>query len=253
MPVPNHTSSTPTHGEAQLIPVAERWFGSWRVAVGRRPLAPHEVSSVYDRSAKLWDLFLYLLGTRRAYFELFAHMRLAGMLGGSDGVLQVLDCGVGTAAMALALAEFVPSPMELTGIDLSPDMLVRARKALASRGLTAKLQCADIQSMRLPERSLDLVIAGHVLEHLGDPAQALRVIYDSLRPGGRLLIVTTRHSLFSLPIQIGFRTHRWRSSSLARAVRFAGFVDCEPVGGVGGPMFQQLSLVMLARKPLDAE
>lgn len=42
----------------------------------------------------------------------------------------------------------------------------------------------DVQSIPLAERSIDVVIANHLLEHIADDRLALREIYRILRPGG---------------------------------------------------------------------
>lgn len=46
----------------------------------------------------------------------------------------------------------------------------------------------DVQHMKLPNASIDVVLLSHVLEHIDDDMQALREIYRVLAPGGRLFL-----------------------------------------------------------------
>ena len=47
----------------------------------------------------------------------------------------------------------------------------------------------DVQSIPLAERSVDVVIANHLLEHIADDRRAMREIYRIMRPGGWGIII----------------------------------------------------------------
>ncbi|NRA29444.1 MAG: class I SAM-dependent methyltransferase [Parvularculaceae bacterium] len=230
-----------------------RWVGSWRVSIDRKPYAAQELAHLYNRSASGWDRLVALLGTCSAYQQIFQRLVGSGALVAQNGPLKVLDGGIGTAAMALALAQCWPGALDLTGVDLSTDMLSRAASLLAQQGISANLLRGDIASVELVPQSFDLAMIGHVIEHMADPSEALSSVLKSLRPGGRLVLVATRRSWLSLPVQLRYRTHRWASAETARMLRFAGFTDVAPLHGVGGAVFQGLSFAMTARKPLDTE
>jgi SAM-dependent methyltransferase len=54
---------------------------------------------------------------------------------------------------------------------------------------------ADLAALPFETASFDCITCGYVLEHLPDPRPGLAEIARILRPGGRLLLLTTEDSL----------------------------------------------------------
>lgn len=137
----------------------------------RRPAAV-----VYDRVAAVYDLYtapMEALGGRRARQRLF---------GSACG--RVLELGIGTG---LSLPSYPPGA-ELTGIDISPRMLARARRRAHRMGLKADLEVADIEQLPYPDASFDTVTAACVFCSVGDPVRGLREAARVVRPAGRVLL-----------------------------------------------------------------
>lgn len=97
---------------------------------------------------------------------------------------DVLDLGCGTGSLALLAAG---QGHRVTGVDLSPAMLERARVKLAGRD--ALLLTGDAAAPPVGERRFDVVLARHVLWTLPGPGRVLRRWRELLRPGGRLVLV----------------------------------------------------------------
>ncbi|GAA3793198.1 class I SAM-dependent methyltransferase [Streptomyces phyllanthi] len=97
---------------------------------------------------------------------------------------DVLDLGCGTGSLALLAAE---RGHRVTGVDLSPAMVDRARAKLAGRA--AVFLVGDAAAPPVGEERFDVVLVRHVLWALPDPARALRRWCGLLRPGGRLVLV----------------------------------------------------------------
>lgn len=117
-----------------------------------------------------------------------------------------LDIGCGTGLLAVAAGDLMPQP--LTGIDVSPRMLERARE----RSLYADLIEADIMDdVPVPDGCRALVVAGDVLPYFGDLRPVLARAAAWLRPGGRAVL-----SLERAPQ--GMEPSGWR---LGRAGRYA--------------------------------
>ena len=51
-----------------------------------------------------------------------------------------------------------------------------------------KTQRVDVTAMEFPDRSFDVVICNHVMEHVPDDAKAMREIYRVLKKGGRAVL-----------------------------------------------------------------
>ncbi|MFF4751202.1 class I SAM-dependent methyltransferase [Streptomyces sp. NPDC002514] len=92
---------------------------------------------------------------------------------------DVLDLGCGTGSLALLAAE---QGHRVTGVDLSPAMVERARAKTAGRDVAFLL--GDAAAPPVGERRFDAVLVRHLLWTLPEPARALRHWAGLLRPGG---------------------------------------------------------------------
>ena len=99
---------------------------------------------------------------------------------------QVLDVGCGTGVLTILLAEL---GHRVTGIDLAPQMLDRARQKARDAGLTVQLRMENAAEIGDPDGSYDLVVARHVVWTLPDPAGAVREWLRVLRSDGRVAII----------------------------------------------------------------
>jgi phosphatidylethanolamine/phosphatidyl-N-methylethanolamine N-methyltransferase len=100
---------------------------------------------------------------------------------------RVLEAGVGTG---LALPHYA-ADKRVTGIDLSPEMLARARArtaALRLRTVEALLE-RDAEATGLPAASFDVAVAMFVASVVPHPRRLLAELQRVVRPGGRILFV----------------------------------------------------------------
>ncbi|WP_432776231.1 methyltransferase domain-containing protein [Brevibacillus gelatini] len=103
---------------------------------------------------------------------------------------KVLDLACGTGRIAIPLAQ---AGIEVTGIDLSPDMLARAQKKAKEQGVTTGLTLlqGDMRSFDLGETFSLIMIPFrsflHLL-HIQEQMKALRCIRKHLAPGGKLAL-----------------------------------------------------------------
>ncbi|WP_326653684.1 class I SAM-dependent methyltransferase [Streptomyces sp. NBC_01750] len=105
--------------------------------------------------------------------------------------LDLLDVGCGPGTITADLAELV-APGRVTAVDAAEDVLRQARETAVERGLDhVGFAVADVHALDFPDDSFDVVHAHQVLQHVGDPVQALREMRRVCRPGG---IVAARDS-----------------------------------------------------------
>ena len=100
---------------------------------------------------------------------------------------RVLEVGVGTG---LSLDGY-RRDLDIVGIDLSPDMLDKARERVAEEGLdnVSGLHEMDAGDLKFPDNSFDLVTAMFVLTVVPEPEKVMRELARVTKPGGEILLV----------------------------------------------------------------
>jgi phosphatidylethanolamine/phosphatidyl-N-methylethanolamine N-methyltransferase len=108
---------------------------------------------------------------------------------------KVLEVGAGTGTSFPAY----PSHCDVTGIDLAPDMLARARRKISENGWS-HLKVIEMNALDLefPENSFDYVMAFHVVTVVPDPVRMVEEAKRVCKPGGRIVIVNHFTSDFPL-------------------------------------------------------
>lgn len=125
---------------------------------------------------------------------------LRSMLPPLEG-LRVLDLGCGFGAFARWAREM--GAASVLGIDLSENMLARARAQTRDPGATYCL--ADIENLELPDASFDLVYSSLTLHYIADFGAVCVAIRRLLVPGGRL-VFSVEHPIFTAPSHPGWQT-----------------------------------------------
>jgi SAM-dependent methyltransferase len=108
---------------------------------------------------------------------------LAGLRAGET----VVDLGSGGGLDVFLASGRVGPTGRVIGIDLSPDMVARARRGARTGGYTnVEFHQAEIESLPLATGSADCVISNCVLNLVPDKRRAFAEIARVLKPGGRL-------------------------------------------------------------------
>ncbi len=142
-----------------------------------KELLPHR-SRLYSDLSGLYDHVFDRVFTRRIH----AVVRRLAIPPGA----RVLEVGVGTG---LSL-EAYPSHCQVTGIDLSHEMLDRAQRKLDSiRHRHIRLQPMDAMSMSFASNSFDFVAAFHVVTVVPDPLRLVDEMTRVCKPDGQLVII----------------------------------------------------------------
>jgi phosphatidylethanolamine/phosphatidyl-N-methylethanolamine N-methyltransferase len=100
---------------------------------------------------------------------------------------RVLEVGVGTG---LSLPDY-ERHQEIVGIDLSPEMLEKARERVAKGGLdhVTGLHEMDASDLRFPDASFDTVVAMYVMTVVPEPEAVMRELARVTKPGGEVMLV----------------------------------------------------------------
>jgi arsenite methyltransferase len=102
---------------------------------------------------------------------------------------NALDIGCGAGTDTLVAAQMVAPGGRVTGIDMTPEMLSRARAAAAEMGATdVDFVEGDVEQLPFADMSVDVVISNGVIDLIPDKDAVFSEIFRVLRPGGRLQI-----------------------------------------------------------------
>ena len=139
----------------------------------------------WDRVAPRWRDFDQHL---RRSFEATTR-RLLEVAGIQPGH-RVLDIASGTGEPGLPAAQIVgPSGFVLL-TDQSPEMLAVAQEKARDQGLdNVDFWVSDAEQLQLDPKSFDAALCRGALCLMPDPVRCLRVVYEALRPGGRIALM----------------------------------------------------------------
>ncbi len=114
----------------------------------------------------------------------------------------VADIGAGVGYFTEKLARRVGPSGKVYANDIQPGMLAQLRKNMAAAGITnfeAVLGGED--DPHLPQASIDLALLVDVYHEFSKPREMLRHIRESLKPGGRLVLLEYRQEDPKVPIR----------------------------------------------------
>src|SRR5664280_2111257 len=110
---------------------------------------------------------------------------------------SVLDVGCGPGTISADLARLV-APGKVVGIDLSNEVIAKARLSIAESGPSnLSFQVGDVYDLAFADSSFEVIYAHQVLQHLSDPVRALREMRRVLLTGGLLAVRDADYSEFT--------------------------------------------------------
>jgi phosphatidylethanolamine/phosphatidyl-N-methylethanolamine N-methyltransferase len=197
-------------------------------------LSRDDVRKAYGRWAHVYDA---LCG------PVFRSAHRAAARAANAAGRDILEVGVGTG---LLLPLYAPSS-RVTGIDLSDDMLERARQRLRALGLpnVRALERCDIHLLEHPDESYDAVVFPFVLTLVEQPETALDNALRMLRPGGEIIVASHLRSASPLLARVEAALARCIAPlglrpdfPLSRIAEWAGMrhatiLSAEPIGLTG--------------------
>jgi phosphatidylethanolamine/phosphatidyl-N-methylethanolamine N-methyltransferase len=115
----------------------------------------------------------------------WGRMRTVDYINGLEG--RVLEVGIGTG---ISLPHYNRS-LKVTAIDLSPDMLKRARERVEREQLTHVEDIIEMDAgdMSFPDNSFDVVVAMYVLTVVPEPRRVMQELQRVCKPGGEVIVV----------------------------------------------------------------
>ena len=108
--------------------------------------------------------------------------------------LNILDVGTGAGFFAIILGSL---GHQVTGIDMSGDMLHQAKQNVLAAGSRAEFRKMNAQALDFVDDTFDVVISRNLTWTLPDAMQAYREWRRVLKPGGRLLNFDSDYGLMT--------------------------------------------------------
>lgn len=143
---------------------------------GARPMSVEDIQAAYAEHADCFHRFEWF--ERRVTGRCRHHL-----FGGVDGEVLDVACGTGTN-----FPHFAPSA-DLVGIDVSPEMLEKARGRLDDLDLDGRLHRMDAQSLEFDDDRFETVVSALSTCTFPDPGEALQEMQRVCAPDGRILLL----------------------------------------------------------------
>jgi SAM-dependent methyltransferase len=164
---------------------------------------------------------------------------------------RILDAACGTGRHSAWLAA---RGHEVVGIDVSPDMLAKARAKIPD----GRFELGEVTSLPLPDVSVDAVLCALALVHVAELSAAIAEFARVVRPGGSVIVSDVHPFLVKLGWQAQFhaadnvsgfmRLHSHLPSDYARAAVDAGL----QIGALLESVLTPESAVTVAQAPIPA-
>jgi SAM-dependent methyltransferase len=144
--------------------------------------------------------------------------------------VTVADLGCGEGYLTIETSRWAS---QVIAIDRSPDVLTRAR-ALAARRRVSNVtwKRGDLESVPIPDRTVDVALLSQALHHAEDPARVLQEAARILVPGGRVLVLDLReHGETWVRDRLGDRWLGFSRERLHSLLEGAGLSDVKVTTG----------------------
>ena len=121
--------------------------------------------------------------------ESFAGVANPFSLGRLEAGERVLDLGSGAGTDSLVAARMVGAGGGVTGIDMTPEMLDKARRSADEMGAdNVEFVEGEAENLPFPDASFDVVISNGVIDLIPDKDAVFSELYRVLVPGGRIQV-----------------------------------------------------------------
>ena len=168
----------------------------------------------------------------------------------------VLDLGSGGGIDVFLAARRAGPSGKVIGVDMTPEMLARARQNAERLGLgNVEFRQGLIEALPLEDSSVDVILSNCVINLAPDKSLVFKEAFRVLKPGGRL-VVSDMVAKGELPEEVRGNPELWASciggalpeEEYLETIRKAGFLTVEVITREGLELDHVYSITVRARK-----
>jgi demethylmenaquinone methyltransferase/2-methoxy-6-polyprenyl-1,4-benzoquinol methylase len=159
----------------------------------------NSIGRLFDRIAPTYNILNHILSVG---LDFYWRRKLVDCIDKKNKP-RVLDLATGSGDLLISLLRRNPNITEVTGLDISENMLALCRQRISRHKLTerAGLVNADATSCPFADKTFDVITMSFGIRNTPDLLRSLSEIYRLLKPGGMTLILE-----FSMPGNLIFRS-----------------------------------------------
>jgi ubiquinone/menaquinone biosynthesis C-methylase UbiE len=136
----------------------------------------------------------------------------------------IADIGAGSGYYSFRIAPLVPKG-KVIAVDIQQEMLDYLKVEAAKREITnVQTHLGTIDSIKLPENSIDAVLFVDAYHEFSHPAEMLQSIHSALKPGGKIYLLEFRAEDPRVPIKA---LHKMSAEQVNKEFQALGFTFVE--------------------------
>ena len=136
---------------------------------------------------------------------------------------HVVDLGAGSGYFSFRMAPLVPQG-KVYAVDISPEMLAIVRaKMRKSNSENIETVLSTVTDLKLEKNSADCVLIVDAYHEFSHPLEMGKSIYDTLKPGGKLVLIEYRMEDPGIPIK---KLHKMSQKQAIKEISAVG-LKCE--------------------------
>jgi SAM-dependent methyltransferase len=123
-----------------------------------------------------------------------SYLRVCGKRVPIGAQTRMLEIGTGTGWFPLYCQS---KGLNCKGLEISPQLVDRARELAASNGLACNIELGNIETDDIGEDCYDVIVCSNVFEHVEDWRAGIARVYRALRSGGVMFFESTSKFSFT--------------------------------------------------------